>query len=156
MKKNTCPVCGEGILKKEVIEEKFEYKGRRIAIPDYVIYRCAACKETIVDRDTLRSSGKILKDFQRSVDGLLSGEEIRAIRKRLGLTQEKMAKILGGGLKGFARYESGQICQSRAMDNLLRILDVYPDVIQVVSKKTPVGQKRQKEIFPARSSQTAK
>jgi len=73
--------------------------------------------EAIVDPDTLKKTGKMLKDFQRQVDGLLTGQQIKTIRKKMGLTQEQMAEIVGGGLKSFARYESGKICQSKGMDN---------------------------------------
>ena len=145
MKRNTCPVCGKGALNKELIEERFEYKGQSISIPNYLVYKCDACNETIVDKGTLKSSGKLLKNFKCKVDGLLTGDEIKEIRKKLNLTQEQMSEILGGGLKGFARYESGQICQSRAMDNLLRILDRYPDTIHLIWKESPNRLKRQKE-----------
>jgi HTH-type transcriptional regulator/antitoxin MqsA len=147
MKKNVCPICGDDVLKKEVVEEKFDYKGRSIIIPDYIVYRCNKCNEAIVDRETLKNSGRLLKDFRRSVDGLLSAEQIRRIRKKIGLTQEQMAEILGGGLKSFARYESGLVCQSRAMDNLLRILDRYPYVICAIRRETSEGSKEQKESF---------
>jgi HTH-type transcriptional regulator/antitoxin MqsA len=136
MKGNICSICGKGTLKKEVIEEKLTYKGETLTIPDYIIYKCDLCNEEIVDKGTLKSSGKLLKNFKCKVDGLLTGNEIKEIRKKVGFTQEQMSEILGGGLKSFARYESGQICQSRAMDNLLRILDRYPQVVHFIQKKT--------------------
>jgi len=145
MKQNICPVCGKGTLNKELIEERFEYKGQSISIPNYLVYKCDACNETIVDKGSLKSSGKLLRNFKCKVDGLLTGDEIKEIRKKLNLTQEKMSKILGGGLKSFARYESGQVCQSRAMDNLLRILDRYPDTIRVIGREASKGSKEQKE-----------
>ncbi|MEI9476919.1 MAG: type II toxin-antitoxin system MqsA family antitoxin, partial [Deltaproteobacteria bacterium] len=111
MKDKICPICGKGPLKKGVIEEKFAYKGETITIPDYIVYKCDLCNEAIVDKGTLKTSGKLLKNFKCKVDGLLTGDEIREIRRKLGLTQEQMSEILGGGLKGFARYETGQICQ---------------------------------------------
>jgi len=135
MKAETCPICGKGILKKQVKDKKFEYKGESITIPGYVTHNCDVCGDAIVDNNTLKESGKILKDFKRKVDGLLTAEEIKNIRKRLNLTQEEMAEILGGGLKSFARYETGQVCQSRGMDNLLRILDTYPFALNVIQKK---------------------
>ena len=58
--------------------------------------------------------------------------DIKRIRRKLHLTQEQMATLLGGGLKGFARYENGQVVQSRAMDNLLRILDRFPESLGVL------------------------
>lgn len=129
-----CPICDKGTLKKEVVVEPFEYKGQKITIPNYIKYRCDKCGEAVVDNVTLRESGKILKDFQRQVDGMLTGEEIKRIRTKLNLTQEEMAEIVGGGLKGFARYETGQVSQSKGMDNLLRILDAYPLALQIIQR----------------------
>lgn len=48
--------------------------------------------------------------------------EIRAIRKKLKLTQVQAGTILGGGKKAFQKYESGEILPSRAISNLLRVL----------------------------------
>jgi HTH-type transcriptional regulator / antitoxin MqsA len=134
MQAQRCPICDMGTLKKEIVAEPFEYKGQKITIPEYIKYRCNKCGEAVVDNGTLRESGKILKDFKRNIDGLLTAGEIKSIRKKLNLTQEEMAEIVGGGLKSFARYETGQVCQSRGMDNLLRILDSYPFTLNVIQK----------------------
>jgi len=134
MEKQVCPICGKGSLKKEIIQEEFKYKGRSQIIPDYCIYKCNNCNEEIVDKESLKRSGKILKNFKREVDSLLTSEDIKKIRKRFGYTQRQMAEFLGGGEKSFARYESGAICQSRAMDNLLRILDRFPHIVSFLSK----------------------
>jgi len=134
MKAQKCSICGAGFLTKKVEDETFEYKGKTKKIPNYVTYECSECGEAIVDSTTLKESGKILKDFQREVDGLLTGQQIKAIRIKLGLTQEELAGIVGGGLKSVARYESGQVCQSKGMDNLLRILDAYPHTLKVIQK----------------------
>lgn len=135
MKRQECPICGAGVLTKRVETEVFEYKGKSLTIQDYVTYDCNECGEAIVDDATLKSSGKKLKDFKRVVDQLLTGEQIKAIRLKLGLTQEQMADIVGGGRKSLARYESGQVCQSKGMDNLLRILDAFPETLKVIQNK---------------------
>ena len=67
-------------LKKKVGAESFEYKGETKTIPNYVAYACKECGEAIVDSATLKESGKMLKDFQREVDGLLTGQQIKTIR----------------------------------------------------------------------------
>ena len=72
---------------------------------------------------------------QRVSEGYLSDEDIKRIRKKLGLTQKEMAEKLGVGLKNFARYENLSVRQSKAMDNLLRILDEYPETIKVLGNK---------------------
>ncbi|WP_435549793.1 type II toxin-antitoxin system MqsA family antitoxin [Desulfobacterium sp. N47] len=138
MKPINCPVCGADALKKRTGTETFEYKGESTTIPDYVTYECKECGESIVDNKSLKESGKKLKDFQRQVDGLLTGQQIKKIRLKLDLTQEEFAGIIGGGRKSVTRYETGQICQSKGMDNLLRILDAYPETINVIKKNKDI------------------
>jgi putative zinc finger/helix-turn-helix YgiT family protein len=129
---DTCPLCGAGQLSEKVVEERFSYKGQTLTVPDYYILECPACGEAVVVEDSARRAEKLLRDFGREVDGLLTAPDIKRIRRKLHLTQEQMASVLGGGLKGFARYENGQVVQSRAMDNLLRILDRFPESLRVL------------------------
>ncbi len=134
MKEQKCPICGAGSLKNEVKTETFTYKGESKDIPNYITWSCSECGEAIVDNESLKASGKLLKDFQREVDGLLTGAQIKAIRLKLGLKQAQLANIIGGGEKSVARYEASQISQSKGMDNLLRILDAYPQTLNVIRK----------------------
>lgn len=76
---------------------------------------------------------KLRKRNKLSADGFLTDEDIKRIRKKLGFTQEEMAKKLGVGLKNFARYENLSVRQSKAMDNLLRVLDRYPETLEVLA-----------------------
>ncbi len=80
---DTCPVCGSGNLTKKIIEETFEYKGRHLTIPDYIVYECSECKEEIVDKKTLKTSSLLIKDFYRRVDGLLTSTEVKRVRLKL-------------------------------------------------------------------------
>lgn len=57
--------------------------------------------------------------------------EIRAIRKKLKLTQIQAGTILGGK-KAFQKYESGEILPSRAISNLLRVLAAQPSLLQTI------------------------
>jgi HTH-type transcriptional regulator / antitoxin MqsA len=129
---DSCPLCGGGRLCEKVIEECFNYKGHSLTVSDYHVLECPACGEAVVDKDSAHRAEKMLRDFGREIDGLLSAADIKRIRRKLHLTQEQMATVLGGGLKGFARYENGQVIQSRAMDNLLRILDQFPESLDVL------------------------
>jgi HTH-type transcriptional regulator / antitoxin MqsA len=136
-----CPICGHEGLQKKTIIETFEYKGKKFDFPNYVIYECSQCGEAIVDKKSMKESGRAIRDFYRKVDGLLTAEEITKIRKfKLCLTQDGASKLLGGGAKGFARYENSEVIQSEAMDNLLRILDVYPHLINVIKDKNRTQQ----------------
>ena len=82
----------------------------------------------------MRKHQKTIKDFQRRVDGLLTSEEIKQIREKYGLSQRELARILGVAEKSIAKYEAGFVAQSKAMDNLLRIIREFPEVLEFLKK----------------------
>lgn len=127
-----CPVCGyEGIEKKTIVET-FKYKGKTKELKNYVVFECPDCGESFVDKKTMKKAEKILRDFHREVDGLLTSADIKRIRTSLGFTQKNFGLILGGGEKAFTKYESGTVTQSKPMDNLIRLLDKRPDLIELL------------------------
>lgn len=129
-----CPIC-KGHLKGKSVTETFTYKGRSFDYPDYVVHVCEECGEEFVGDKTMKQSARALRDFYRVVDGLLTSTEIKRIRVKLGRSQEDLSSLLGGGLKAFARYENNDIIQSEPMDNLLRILDEHPYIIDTLESK---------------------
>ncbi|MBI5234996.1 MAG: type II toxin-antitoxin system MqsA family antitoxin [Deltaproteobacteria bacterium] len=146
---DTCPVCGQGPVEEKVVNEPFKYKGREYVIPDYHIFACGVCKEELVSHESLKTSEKTLTDFRRKIDGLLTSDEIKAIRKRLGKTQKKLAEMLDVGEKTFARYENGQVTQSKIMDLFLRGLEVYPDLLDSIKFGKQAGNDYEYETVDA-------
>lgn len=65
----------------------------------------------------------------RKRHGLLSADEIRAIRQRYALTQASLAGLLRLGANTVSRWESGRNVQTAAMDMLLRMIRDLPGSI---------------------------
>ena len=130
-KGDICPICGMGKLDEKVISKTFEYKDKMHTIPGYHTFTCDSCNESFASKKTRRKIEKELTDFRRDVDGLLTSYQIKQIRLKLDKTQEEMAELLGVAQKTFARYESGQVTQSKAMDKLLRVLNFAPYMINL-------------------------
>lgn len=55
--------------------------------------------------------------------GLLDGKDIRALRKRLGMTQNQLSDLLHCGKKSLSRWEKGRGYPSGVVNTLLRLLD---------------------------------
>ncbi|HCN76025.1 MAG TPA: hypothetical protein DIT13_02375 [Verrucomicrobiales bacterium] len=55
--------------------------------------------------------------------GLLMGEDIRALRERLNLSQDELSDLLGCGKKSLSRWENGHGYPSQLVNTLLRALD---------------------------------
>jgi HTH-type transcriptional regulator/antitoxin MqsA len=115
-----CPLCN-GLLERTVIATSYPYKGVSIVIDQPQDF-CSACDEGFLSHTDIQATKKELADFKRKQDGLLISSEIRAIRKKSGLTQTKAAEIFGGGIRAFHRYETGEITQSKTTDLLLKML----------------------------------
>ena len=69
------------------------------------------------------------------VEGLLKPEEIRRIRKKLGLTQTEAGQMIGGGPRAFQKYESGDLLPSRAISSALTLLDHDPKALTLLKKQ---------------------
>jgi HTH-type transcriptional regulator / antitoxin MqsA len=122
----TCPVCEEGQLHESRYEGDFKHGGKTIHVTDLECYRCDTCGADPVLEDQIRNNHRRIADAKRRLDGLMTGDEIKAIRESLGLSQSEAAEIFGGGANAFSKYERGDVLQSKAMDKLLRIAARYP------------------------------
>ena len=107
----------------------------------YIRSKCIYCGESVYPSSITRLNEVALFDAYKEKVGLLTSKEIIAIRKKLGLTQEGLAKEMGCGLKTITRYENGAV-QDKAFDNHIRCLEEIYDLKQLLkshSKKQSVA-----------------
>ena len=119
--KELCPICGEGHVTHHVDQFESEYKGQTTMLPSH--YKlCDTCHSDFAGAAEGKLNKRAIMAFRKSVDGLLTGTEIVALRKQYGLTQEQAANLFGGGPVAFSKYENDDVSQSEAMDSLLRLV----------------------------------
>jgi len=113
-----CPR-GHGKMVLRKAKQRMTFRGVKIIIP-IEQYRCTVCG---VEAGTVNQAARIQKtiaDVYRKAVNLLTGDEIVEKRKRLGLTQEGLAKRMNVGIASIKRWEGGTL-QSKSMDHALRI-----------------------------------
>ncbi len=123
-----CAHCG----KREIYPAEVEYKteivhdGRPCEVTILVLrtHQCRNCKELVLDVEANR---QITAAFRRAAN-LLTPEEIRRSRERLGLTQAALAERLEVGPATLSRWETGAQMQQRSLDRLLRLYFGLPEV----------------------------
>lgn len=116
-----CPICGEGHVTHHVDQFESEYKGQKAMLPSH--YKlCDTCHSDFAGAAEGKVNKRAIVAFRKSVDGLLTGTDIVALRKQYGLTQDQAAKLFGGGPVAFSKYENDDVSQSEAMDSLLRLV----------------------------------
>lgn len=133
----SCPECGAK-LSRETRSVSYTYKGHHIEISQPGEW-CPACNEGVLSRDDMKATEKALHDFKARIDGLLTSDEVREIRKRIALSQKAAAEIFGGGPNAFSRYERGEAMQMKAVDTLLRLLDKHKELVTEVKAMMPAG-----------------
>jgi putative zinc finger/helix-turn-helix YgiT family protein len=118
MKALNCPR-GHDNMKLQKITKNVRFRG--MEIPCQVeAYVCPACG---MEAGTVNSTGAIqqeLADAFRKRTGLLTGDEIKSLRKKRELTQQALADLLKIGVASIKRWETGLI-QSKSMDHALRL-----------------------------------
>lgn len=141
MKKGMCPICEMGQLhtKSEWIE--VEHLGQQGQIESHYA-ECDACGSEQAGTVEARFNKRAMVAFKKQVQGLLTGQQVRELRKKWALSQEEAAKVFGGGPVAFSKYEADDVMQSDAMDKLLRMADAVPVALDRLLENAGVQTKQ--------------
>jgi putative zinc finger/helix-turn-helix YgiT family protein len=125
---DACPTCGTNMVEKRGTL-RLPVNGEEISVPYAVHLNCPKCAEIVL---RFQDSKRLHEDaiaIYRKKHGLLSADEIHAIRERFGLTQADLARLLRLGANTVSRWESGRNVQTAAMDMLLQLIRDLPGSI---------------------------
>jgi putative zinc finger/helix-turn-helix YgiT family protein len=108
--------------------------GEEIAVPAAAHLSCPKCGEVVLRFQDSKRLGEDAIAIYRRKNGLLSADQIRALRARFALTQADLARLLRLGANTVSRWESGRNVQTGAMDVLLRLIRDLPGSIDYLRK----------------------
>jgi HTH-type transcriptional regulator / antitoxin MqsA len=142
-----CPLCGEGhvAIHSEIVEN--EYKSQKTMLP-LLFKQCDACGSDFAGAAESKMNRRALMAYRKQVDGLLTGEEITALRKQYKLTQGQAAQLFGGGPVAFSKYENDDVAQSEAMDTLLRLVRRSKETFWALVEEKGMGAEFMRELVP--------
>ncbi|WP_052750279.1 type II toxin-antitoxin system MqsA family antitoxin [Arsukibacterium sp. MJ3] len=123
-----CDLCQEGTLEVKQGLNTVTYKNNTRGL-ETSFCECDVCGTEMALPEQTRDNKRRMTAFKKEIDGLLTGFEVRALRERFGLTQAEAAKVFGGGVVAFSKYENDDVSQSEAMDKLMRLADRLPEVL---------------------------
>ncbi len=121
---NKCPICKK--RPRNHLRFSTPLPQQKPALGKLLNKLCEPCQKTAQCRLGKNPTKSDIKQLYAIINGLLTSVEVRAIRKKLNLTQKEAALICGGGPNAFSRYERGETVPLRATSNLLRLLNKYP------------------------------
>jgi putative zinc finger/helix-turn-helix YgiT family protein len=95
--------------------------------------KCPNCGYSTVESKSMVELGRLAADEYRRAHGLLTGDEIVALRHKFGDSQDAFAKRIGVGVASIKRWELGKI-QDRIYNDLIlsrTVVQSEPAPIQV-------------------------
>ena len=124
-----CPTCRQSELVHDTRNIKYTYKGESTTLPKITGDFCKRCDEVITDREESARLSKMMLNFNKQVNASkVDPEFIFKVRKKLNYDQQEAAKVFGGGVNAFSKYESGKTKPPIPLVQLFRILDRHPEL----------------------------
>jgi len=132
MKTPQCPGCGYHAMQRdENRSETIHYGASTVTVNGLSGWFCPECGEGIFDEESNRRYGQAGDELVQKHREAIK-QEIRRIRRKLGLTQKQAADIFGGGINAFSRYERGEVEPGPSTVKLLHLLDKHPELLREV------------------------
>jgi putative zinc finger/helix-turn-helix YgiT family protein len=144
----SCAVCNSEKVKKVRREFSARYNQMPISIADAEMYECASCGERFFTPDQAKAVSVAVKRQARVTAGLLTPEEIVAIRQKLGLSQNELERLFGLGSKVVTRWETGRVVQSKAADVALRLLALDPENLKRLRLRRDEVSRAELDVIP--------
>ena len=148
--KRLCPCCmEEHEVKTVLVEETATFKNSKVDYEASYPF-CENAEELYMEESQIQENDIRLKNAYRRKQGLLTSEEIVAIRLKYGITQSDLCVLLGWGAKTITRYESHHV-QDRAHDTILRKIGQDPEwfLVLLADAKEHLSDAAYKKYFEA-------
>ena len=129
----TCPETGKPMV-RDTRPMTVAFKGHSITI-DMPGWYCDDSGESIHTGEDMKVSDAALQTLKIKIENLLSPEDVRRIRVKMGLTQRQAGTLIGGGPNAFQKYEAGEVTVSKGISNFLRMLERHPEEIEELKKQ---------------------
>jgi putative zinc finger/helix-turn-helix YgiT family protein len=117
-----CALCGVKAATHSVQTQQFAYRdGAKevLLVAEIPVISCASCAEVYTAEGAEEAQHDAVCRYLKR----LTPDEIRALRERNGLTQQKMAELTGIGIASIKRWEAGAMIQNASLDVQMRALD---------------------------------
>ncbi len=132
-----CPACKHGRLHALVRTDVFRPNGNPVTV-ELQASRCDACGVETTRASQHDENLRRLAARKNQYGNLLMGEEIVALRKRYGLTQQAASRLFGKGKIAFSRYENEVTYPDESTTLLLALAIERPDCLKWLADRAGV------------------
>lgn len=151
-----CAECGHDMrLTSEPMRETF--RGEEFVVDGIERYVCDECGEYSISPEMAdRLTERLAREYAMR-HGLLAPDEIRDVRKALGLRQSEFERVLGVSTPSASRWETGATRQSKPVDLLIRVARDVPGAAKYLSDmagvECPIAARATMRVVKGRAHQ---
>lgn len=128
-----CPACARAELVQDVRDLPYTYKGKTVIIKAVTGGYCPACGDSVLDAaESARVSAAMMALHRQVNASQVDPDFIASVRKKLALDQREAARLFGGGVNAFSRYENGKTRPPLALIKLFKVLDRHPELLSEI------------------------
>lgn len=132
-----CPSCREGHLHEATRERVFRPNGKEVVV-QLLTSACDHCGAEATSAAQHQENLHRLAARKAHYGELLMGQEVLALRRRYGLTQQQASRIFGKGKIAFSRYESETTYPDESTTRLLAMAIEKPDALRWLADRAGV------------------
>lgn len=132
-----CPACRKGRLHAITRTEVFWPNGQEVSV-ELLASRCDACGVQTTRASQHDENLRRLAARKSHYGAQLMGEEIVALRKRYGLTQQAASRIFGKGKIAFSRYENEVTYPDKGTTLMMAMAIEKPDSLKWLADRAGV------------------
>jgi putative zinc finger/helix-turn-helix YgiT family protein len=127
-----CILCETGAAREVTADRSVDLNGQVLVVLADRFMKCDSCKEEYYTDEQSSEYSRKFNDARRRNEGLLTGGEIQKLRRSMLLSQVQLESALGVSKKTLVRWESGTAVQSKALDDVLRLVALDPDNLRLL------------------------
>ncbi len=132
-----CPSCRQGRLHEATRVRVFRPHGKEVAV-QLLTSTCDHCDAEAASASQHQENLRRLTARKSQYGELLMGQEILALRRKYGLTQQQASQVFGKGKIAFSRYESETTYPDESTTRLLTMAIEKPDVLRWLADRAGV------------------
>ena len=130
-----CLQCDDGtVLEYGTWDARGDLHGEAYEVRAVTGWHCPKCGEIEFAEGEGKRHNAAIETARRAAEKRRAAE-LRAIRKKLGLTQAEAGRLFGGGATAFSAYEHCKTQPHKSTVLLLRVLGKHPELLNEVIKE---------------------
>lgn len=135
-----CPVCGEGTWHPHADGTyTFRHGRKEHKVIGQHYARCDRCDSRGYLPGQREENRRLIRAYQANLPGYISPSDVLAVREKYLLTQADAARIFGGGLQGFSKWERGKASPAGPTARLIKLALKHPEVMCDLAKEVGIN-----------------